>query len=72
MKCPYCGKEMREGYFQSGAQPIQWIPKDSKPSIWKTGVAKGAVVMGEGSLMKSYQAEAFCCSSCKIVIVPVK
>lgn len=71
MKCPYCEREMRKGYFIDGSQPIQWIPEGSKPSIWKTGTAEGAVHLGGGSFWRNYKADAFYCSFCKVVIAPV-
>lgn len=72
MKCPYCGREMRKGYFHASDQPIQWIPEGTKPSIWKMGVAEGAVQMGDESFWKGYRADAFYCAACKTVIIPVK
>lgn len=72
MKCPYCEREIKKGYFINGSQPIQWIPEGNKPSVWKTGIAKDAVQLGSGSYWKSYKAEAYYCQSCKIVITPVK
>lgn len=71
MKCPYCEREMRKGYFHDGDQPIQWIPEGQKPSIWKTGVAEGAVSLGQGSYWRTWSATAFYCRSCKIIIAPV-
>ena len=72
MNCPICNREMKKGYFHAGSQPIQWIPETAKPSIWKTGVAEGAVVLGSGSYWKTYKADAFYCSVCKIVIAPTE
>ncbi len=73
MKCPSCQKEMHNGYVFERDQPIQWIPAESKPSIWKTGVAEGSVVLGGGGFWTGgYKAEAFYCKNCKIVILPVK
>ncbi len=72
MKCPNCQKEMRKGYFIDGGQPIQWIPEGTKPSIWKTGVAEGAVVLGDGSYWKNYRATAYYCAQCKMVVAPVQ
>ena len=72
MKCPYCEREMQKGYFRNADQPVQWIPENSKPSIWKTGVAEGAVVLSEESCWKAYRADAYYCSKCKLVIVPEK
>ncbi len=71
MKCPYCERTMKRGYMIDRSQPIQWIPEDSKPSIWKTGVAEGAVVLGDGGFWQTYKATAYYCPSCKMVIAPV-
>ncbi len=68
MKCPVCQKEMRKGYFIDREAPIQWIPEGAKPSIWKTGVADGAVVLGDGSIWKNYRATAYYCAGCKMVV----
>ncbi len=70
MNCPYCQKAMKSGYFIHRDQPIQWIPEGAKPSVWKTGVADGAVVLGSGSYWKSYRANAWYCPRCKTVIAP--
>lgn len=70
MNCPYCVKEMRKGFVRNADQPIQWIPESSKPSIWKTGIAEGAVVLGEESFWKGYCADAYYCPQCKFVIIP--
>ena len=47
MICPNCKKTMDEGYFYNPTQPVQWIPKEASPSLFRTGVAKGAVKMGD-------------------------
>ena len=72
MKCPYCGAEMKKGYFQNNDQPVQWISEGQKPSPWRGQLAKGSIPLGEGSWLKGYRAKAFCCIPCQIVIAPVK
>ena len=72
MKCPRCAGEMRRGYFADGESPVQWIPENSKPALFKAGVAEGAVVLGDGSYWKGYRTDAHYCGTCKIVIIPVK
>ena len=71
MKCPACQREMRKGYFIDREAPIQWIPEGSKPPLFKTEVAEGAVALGSGSYWKNYKADAFYCPSCRFVVVPV-
>ena len=72
MKCPYCEREMRKGYLHCSDQPVQWIPEGVKPSIWKTGLAEGAVELGDSSFWSGYRADSFYCAACKFVVVPVK
>ena len=72
MRCPSCSRQMKKGYFHAASQPIQWIPEGTKPSILKTGVAEGAVVLCEGSYWKTYKADAYYCPTCQIVIAPVE
>ena len=72
MKCPKCEREMRKGYLIDRECPVQWIPEDSKPSIWKTGVAEDAVVLSDDFSWRGYRADAFYCSACKFVIAPTE
>ena len=72
MKCPYCEKTMRAGYFIDGSQPIQWIPEGTKPALLKGCLADGAVQLGDGSYWKTWRATAYYCPACKMVIAPVK
>ena len=72
MKCPYCEKEMRKGYLIDREAPIQWIPENEKPPLFKGTLAYGAVQLGGGSYWKNYRAEAHFCQSCKTVIIPAK
>ena len=70
MKCPCCETEMQKGYIRNSDQPVQWMPENKKPSIWKTGVAEDAVVLGNNNFWKGYSATAYHCPSCRFVIVP--
>ncbi len=72
MKCPCCEKTMEKGYFSNSTQPIQWIPEERKPSVWKAGVAEGAVVLSKGGYWTGYRANAYYCSACKLVIAPAE
>ena len=66
MKCPYCGKEMSEGYLYNGKQPNQWLPR---------GITdKGITLKNKFSFFREsgYSAEAFYCYQCRIVIAPAE
>ena len=71
MKCPYCGREMRKGYIIDREAPVQWIPENQKPPLFKGSLADGAVQLGGGSYWKNFKADAYYCAVCNFVIVPV-
>lgn len=71
MKCPYCGKEMSEGYIYNGAQPVQWLPKGVMPArINFTTTNKGITLKNKFSFFKEsgYCAEAHYCYDCQVVV----
>ena len=71
MKCPYCNKEMQTGMITNGTQPVQWIPKGSKPSLFSFSKAEnGVTLINDFSLLRRnmYSAEAYYCPECKVVL----
>ena len=68
MKCPYCNKEMSVGYIHNGNQPVQWIPNGKKPSIFRFLAADGGVKLSNEFSLNGYNAEAFYCDACHIVV----
>ncbi len=71
MKCPYCSAEMLCGYFYNSNQPVQWIPKNKKPSWLAFSTASDAVKLNNKFTpfkIGGYNAEAFYCEACQIVI----
>ena len=68
MKCPYCNKEMLVGYIHNGNQPVQWIPNGKKPSIFRFSAADGGVKLSNKLSLNGYNAEAFYCDACHIVV----
>ena len=71
MKCPYCSKEMQLGYLYNGSQPLQWIPKGKRPSVFSYSVANYAVELNNNFKpfkVGGYSAETFYCEECHIVI----
>ena len=69
MKCFYCRDEMEDGYIQVHKQQLSWIPVDEKPSslVWKT--SKNGVKLGKFYLLWGSKTSAFCCKTCKIVLI---
>ena len=66
---------MQEGYIPNGSQPVQWIPKDEKPSHFSFSVAEqGVSLNNQFHPLKAngYQAAAHYCSNCRIVIASAK
>ncbi len=73
MKCPYCQNEMSPGYIPDGRQPVQWLPEGKKPSSFAFARAKDGVSLSNFfSLWNGYQATAYYCWQCGIVIAPVE
>ena len=70
MECPYCKKEMKQGYLHNRRQPVQWIPEDSSPSALAFKAAKGSVSLRHKptSGIGGYRAEAYYCADCRVVL----
>ena len=68
MECPYCNKEMSVGYIHNGNQPVQWIPNGKKPSTFRFSAADGGVKLSNKLSLNGYNAEAFYCDACHIVV----
>lgn len=70
MNCPYCGREMLPGRLHNGKQPVQWLPDGERPSVFAFAAAKKGVSLRNSFGAGGYQAAAFYCEKCKIVIAP--
>lgn len=71
MECPFCSKEMLCGYLYNHNQPVQWIPKGKKPSMFSYTTARDAVKLNNKfSIFQAggYNAEAYYCDTCHFVI----
>ncbi len=68
MKCPYCDKEMLQGYIHNGNQPVQWLPNNSKPSPLRFSTADDGVALINQFRINGYKAQAYYCSNCNLVI----
>lgn len=65
MKCPYCGKEMRDGSIPVSGNYLAWHGKNPENALLDE------VPLVKFSLMKMQEIEAFYCSDCRRVIIPV-
>lgn len=73
MECPYCGKEMTQGYLNNRQKPIQWIPDGKDPGFLNYMKAKDGVTLeNEFNVIDGYNAEAHYCSECMLVIAPTE
>lgn len=72
MNCPHCGAEMKKGYLYNASQPVQWIPEGKKRPFWTHQLAADAIELGEGDWWDGYQADAYFCFPCKMVIIPME
>ncbi len=71
MECPYCKKEMKQGYLHNGRQPIHWIPDGNKPAILAYNTAKGSISLRHkptSPAINGYSTEAYYCAECCVVM----
>ena len=71
MECPYCKKEMREGYIPAYRDRLKWIAGKFEGS-GTVPIDYEEVWLSEAPLLTGKAAEAHLCPDCKAVIVPVK
>lgn len=69
MKCPYCGREMDDGYIYSGKTDIVWSPKDEKPNMLINHPRESQILLGKMNFIKGIKIKVKRCSNCKIQII---
>ena len=68
MKCPYCEKEMEQGFIQSPHE-ISWKKGDKRPLFGRAQLYEGSVILSELSFVKGSAVTAFLCRDCQKVII---
>ena len=68
MKCPYCEKEMEQGFIQSPHE-ISWKKGYKRPLFGRAQFHEGSVILSELSFMKGSAVTAFLCRDCQKVII---
>ena len=68
MKCPYCEKEMEQGFIQSPHE-ISGKKGDKRPLFDRAQFHEGSVILSELSFMKGSAVTAFLCRDCQKVII---
>lgn len=67
MKCPYCEKEMEQGYIQC-RDGVTWTPK-KQPIAALSVLGKGSLSLTNGAAENSRTVYAYRCDRCKKVII---
>lgn len=67
-RCPYCGKQLIQGYMQS-PRPISWTPKRLQLFTERGFTENGACVLSAGGSLGAPCVYAYNCSECKKVII---
>lgn len=67
MKCPYCDKELREGYISSST--IEWIPNQGVPRMKYRDDKATGFRLGKHSLFGSDKHSAYFCDACNKLII---
>lgn len=67
-KCPWCGKDMAQGFLFTGRDPIRWYPGIYK-TAWFSRDRTGSfrVDNDEGALLQSYKI-TWLCRDCKKMV----
>ena len=69
MICPYCGKEMTEGYIQSAQQ--LYLNKGKRPRAFASGDLS-SISLSKFSLTKAPYVKAEYCSGCRKIIIDLE
>ncbi len=64
MKCPFCGKEMKEGALYSGGRYVQWKGVDENGKKEEYLLAK--------SYMSGAKVEGHLCVECRKVVLEIE
>ena len=67
MKCPYCGKEMDKGFFNSAKWDYTWTPEGKKPNMWRNHPKEYEVLLKKG--WNILQLTAYRCADCRVIII---
>ena len=67
MKCPYCEKEMEQGFIQC-RDGVTWTPK-KQPIAALSVLGKGSMPLINGAAENSRTVYAYRCDMCKKVII---
>ena len=67
MKCPYCGKEMDKGFFNSAKWDYTWTPEGKKPHFWRNHPKEYEVILKKGWAI--LQLTAYRCANCRVIII---
>ncbi|CCV64386.1 conserved hypothetical protein [Alteracholeplasma palmae J233] len=72
MICPYCKKEMEEGFIPAITMRNQWIKKDGKIPATIFTTSKDGFAISEFPLFTRKKTIANYCSECETIIISVK
>ena len=67
MNCPYCNKEMEEGYIAQDRYAITWRPIEAYNSVIKTIFSKNKIKLT--SFSNNTEARVFYCKDCRKFII---
>lgn len=69
-KCPYCGKEMKNGFVEGdGRQSLIWVEEDQKRNIVQDMFDKKCIVIEKAGLFHKTHVKASYCIICKKIII---
>ncbi len=71
MQCPYCKKELSEGYIPASKMALMWLPENGKVPATVFNKTKTGVNLTKVPVWHMQKAKSYYCDDFKIVITPV-
>lgn len=72
MICPYCNSEMSPGSIDV-YDTLSWSPKgESRKGATKMSIAPNGIILSKYYLLCAASKEAYCCKSCKKIIINIE
>ena len=71
MQCPYCKKELMEGYIPASKMALMWLPESGKTPATIYQKTKTGINLTKVPFLRMQKAQSFYCDKCNVVITPV-
>lgn len=72
IKCPYCGKEMKNGFVEGdGRQSLIWVEEGQKRNFLQNMSDENCIVLAKSNLFHKTRVASHYCEQCQKIIVDI-